>query len=445
MLRGIPPVQAARGDVRDIALSLLDPIYNFFGFGRAAAPMELSASKGGSTAVAYNEPPGRDVRGLLDLHNTSAGFRRVVALVSERVGANPHSLVKLKRELPATHIMRQLWDRPNPYMTGEDWRALDCLYLDSVGEAFVAIIANEAGKIELYPLPPHWVTPVWGELGERVFFRVRLGSEGVEQIWSDSEIVWIKRLDPLNPYGRGSGLARAALDEIETAEYAARHTKAYFYNNATPSAVVGLPGANESQVKSVSDSWKAKTQGLRKAWGAFFVGHKIEVTQMSAPLKDQNVSEVMKMANDEIRMTFGVSPELLGQLASSNRATILEAETIFATNCLEPRLRKLCAAYREHLLPRLPAPYSAGVSLSYVSPIPDNTERRDKIMGERSWAFTINEHRQAAGHPAREDGDVYVMPKALVRVEAAEVQMEGGSQKALPDNVIVLELIKESA
>jgi HK97 family phage portal protein len=425
-------------------LSFFDSISSFFGFGRAAAPVELSGAKGsGVGSGIHNEPPARDVRGLLGLYNTSSGYRRVAALVADRVGSTAYLFAKRERDLPASHPLRKLWDQPNPYMTGAEWRALDCLYLDTVGECFSALVDDGAGHVELYPLPPSWVEPVWGGVGQRVFFRVKLGDSAVEQIWTDSEIVWIKRVDPLNPYGRGSGLGRACLDEIETAEYAARHTKAYFYNSATPPVVIGMPRANPAQVVEFEQRWNDRLQGLQKAWKTHFVNSEMVVHQLSAPLKDQNVTAVMQSSNDEIRMTFGVSPELLGQLASSNRATILEAETIFATNCLEPRLRKLSAGYRERLLRLLPAPYADGVTLTYVSPIPDDVVRRDKVMSERAWAFTINEHRASVGLPERADGEAYMVPANMGRVEAGKLKPAAKTYDAAEPNQVALVLIQD--
>jgi HK97 family phage portal protein len=425
-------------------LSFFDSITNFFGFGRAAAPAELSGAKGsGSGSAVHSAPPSRDVRGLLGLYNTSSGYRRVGALVADRVGSTEAVLAKRQIPLTANHPFRQLWDQPNPYMTGAEWRALDCLYLDNAGECFTALVDSGDGRVELYPLPPHWVTPVWGGIGRRVEFMVKLGDSGVEQKWTDSEIVWIKRVDPLDPYGRGSGLGRACLDEIETAEYAARHTKAYFYNSATPPVVIGLPGANPAQVKEFKQLWNDQLQGLQKAWRTHFTSHNVVVHQLSAPLKDQNVTAVMQSSNDEIRMTFGVSPELLGQLSSSNRATILEAETIFATNCLEPRLRKLYAGYRERLLRLLPAPYADGVTLTYVSPIPDDVVRRDKVMTERSWAFTINEHRASVGLPERADGEAYMVPAKMARVEAGKLKPAAKTYDAAEPNQVALVLIQD--
>lgn len=417
-------------------MSLLQSIASFFGYGRSAAPSELSVAKsGGYGAVPHSEPPARDAKGLLGLYNTSSGLRRVSALVSERVGATPYHMTKRKRPLPDTHPLRLLWDRPNPYMTGAEWRALDCLYLDLAGDVFLALVDRPGGGVDIYPIPPTWVTPEWGGIGQRYFFRLKLGEGGGEQIWTDSEIVWIKRIDPLNPYGRGTGLGRACLDEIETAEYSARHTKSYFYNSATAPVIVGMPKANESQVKAFEQRWNDRLQGFMKAWKTHFINSEITVHQLSAPLKDQNVMGVMQAANDEIRMTFGVSPELLGQLASSNRATILEAETIFATNCLEPRLRKLSAAYRTQLLTLLPAPYAEGVQLDFESPIPDDTARRDRIMSERAWAFTVNEHRAVVGMPPRADGDVYMIPSTIAPRDAAEL---APAERAAPQGLQLL-------
>ena len=51
----------------------------------------------------------------------------------------------------------------------------------------------------------------------------------------------MKDLNPLDPFKRGLGQSEALADEIETDEYAAKFQKRFFFNDATPNLVIGMP------------------------------------------------------------------------------------------------------------------------------------------------------------------------------------------------------------
>lgn len=57
----------------------------------------------------------------------------------------------------------------------------------------------------------------------------------------------MKELNPLDPYKRGLGAAESLADEIETDEYAAKFQKKFFYNDATPTTLISMPGSSKDQ------------------------------------------------------------------------------------------------------------------------------------------------------------------------------------------------------
>ena len=184
------------------------------------------------------------------------------------------------------HPLLDLIDNANPIMTGRTARQVTQTYLDLKGEAFWIMERNGQGMpIELWPVPPHWIIDV-PYLGQP-FFRVNF--QGWQGVIPQTEVVWLKDPDPENPYARGAGIAEALSDELETDEYAAKHTKAWFYNRATPDILVGIQGAGEDQLRAAKQKWENEHKGFYKAFRSHWHSGKMDVVQLSQTFADQQL------------------------------------------------------------------------------------------------------------------------------------------------------------
>ena len=68
---------------------------------------------------------------------------------------------------------------------------------------------------------------------------------------------------------------------------------------------------------------------------------------------------------------------------------------------------------------------SRGVTLGFVSTIPEDLEVKREVMKTAPWAFTVNEWRAAAGCSPRAGGEVYVRhPAKDLEVAAGAVEEE---------------------
>ena len=105
----------------------------------------------------------------------------------------------------------------NAMLSGQACWKVSSIHLDSVGETFWIKERNGAGApVAYWPVPNYWIidTPTPSHRFYRVSFRAWQG------LIPDSEVVWFKDPDPVNPYGRGSGTSQALADELESDEYA---------------------------------------------------------------------------------------------------------------------------------------------------------------------------------------------------------------------------------
>jgi HK97 family phage portal protein len=316
--------------------------------------------------------------------------------------------------------MLRLLARPNDAMTGQAALQLTQVWLDIKGEAFWLIsFAADGTPAQLFPVPPHWVTSVPTTGANH--FTVSVG--GLQLKVEPKSVLWFRDLDPENPYGRGSGVAEALGDELETDEYAAKYIKTWFFNNATPSLIVSFEGATKPQLQEAMDAWEQKHRGTHNAHRTHFAGAKMNAVKLDTAFKDQQLVELRAAMRNTVIQVFGVPPECIGVIEDSNRATIDAADYMMMKGVEYPRVEFLRGELAHQLLPRYPGGDAAVLEAELT--LPDDPGRRLEVMRAQGGAFTLNEWRAEAGHePLRElDGQFpAAMPGQAEPGKLAEVE-----------------------
>lgn len=312
------------------------------------------------------------------------------------------------------HQLLDLLGSFNSFHTGLSGRRVLQQHMDLVGEAFWIIERDRRGMpIAIWPVPPSWVlgTPTVSRPTFRFSFR------GFQGEIPATEVIWFSELDPANPYARGTGTVQALGDDVETDEYAAKHLKALFFNRARPDIIVSPKSddgdsVTEPEIRRLENDWTSRTQGFWRAFKPYFIRRAVEVNEIDQTFPSQQIVELRKFERDTCIQVFGVSPEILGIIASgSSRATVTVAEYIYGRRTLVPRLEAQRATMQERLVPQ----FDERLILGYVSPVAEDTEMEAKARETTPYAFTIDEHRAAGGEEPLPDGrgNIRMVPIAL--------------------------------
>lgn len=306
------------------------------------------------------------------------------------------------------HPLLDVLGKANDFQTGLSMRKVTQLHLDLTGDAFWLKERDALGTvIGVWPIPPSWImaTPTPTFRFFRVSYRAWRGAI------PDTEFVWFNEPDPLNPYGRGSGITQSLSDELETDEYAARHTKAFFYNQARPDLIIspkGGVGLNPSNVERMEQKWLDQSQGFFRAFKPFFLNREVDVKELNANFRNIQLVQLREHERNVIMQTFGVPPEILGVLESSNRATIDAADYFMSRYVIEPRLEFLRSVLQERFAPE----YDEKLIVEYVSPVQDDRAGQLEAAKAAPWALSMDEWREMSGHPKMEDpeaGDIHML------------------------------------
>lgn len=401
LLQGIYP--AGRGEPPPRGTQERLDGYNQMPWLRTCAECVADASASTQWQLFIQKKAGKVVRNRVYQHGNYATRKAIKAELDDR-----NELVEI-----AEHPFLDLViDKGNSFLTGQATRKVTQLHIDLAGEAFWLKQRGtglmKGVTVGVWPIPPHWIlgTPTPSHPFFRVGYRAWVGDI------PDTEVLWMANPDPKFPYGRGSGLAGALSDELETDEYASRFLKQYFYNDATPPFVVSPKGTDAASTISEADarrleySWVSKLQGYWKSHKPMFANRAMDIFEFKRDLRSMQMVQLREHERDVVMQVFRVPPEIFGVLQHSNRATIDSADFIFTTKCLIPRLDFLRAQLQEKMLPE----YDDRLILDYVSPVQEDKGAQLDAAKAAPWALTVNQWLARCGEPEVPGGDVRFVP-----------------------------------
>lgn len=364
---------------------------------------------GGPMVPRWTNPPERNTEEWIRTFRTNPRLAVVERIASDlsfaegklfRVDENGD-----EQEITA-HPFLDFWANPNPLhemSSAALWRLLE-IYLKLKGEGYFIMERDEFRRpAELWPVPTHWVqmTPYQGF----PYYTVRLTNGQLMEVPVDDMFV-MKDLDPYDPFKRGLGQSEALADEIETDEYAAKFQKRFFFNDATPNIIIGMPKSTEEQRKRFLAEWMQRFKGVFQSHGVATVNGDVTVNKIGESMKDMDMVNGRTFLRNAALEHYGVPREIMGITESSNRATSEAAQFIYAQNVLMPILRRREEAINHQLIPW----FGDDLVWHFDDIVPRNQEF-DKAVGLDGWnagLLTKDEAREKLGMPpCKVGGDVY--------------------------------------
>lgn len=326
-----------------------------------------------------------------------------------------------KRKQVRKHRILKLLKKPSPAMLGTAWKMLLQLYTDLVGEWFLWIqFAPEVvdGQVFEFPValhivPPHWM-PQTPKQGEPWFVMQVPGGQRMRLY--PHEVIWHKRPRPLNPYGRGLGIAPSLDDEVSQLDWMNKFNDSFFRQGAHLGTVLGVEDMPKELWDRFRQQFEEKHAGASNAFRTAVVSGKVSATNSVAAHKDLDFNEGVKLKRDVVRQTLGTPPEIHGQTENSNKATSDAASNLHQLYGQYPRCVQQEEALNEYLLPLFG---EEDLVLVWDNPVKETEEQRleKNDRGISRGTITVNDWRQAQGLDPTPDGDVYLIPENVAVVE----------------------------
>jgi HK97 family phage portal protein len=329
-------------------------------------------------AMSFQE---RDRRGDLERHKALA-----------RGVARGH-LVELDE-----HELLNILESPHPQFTGRELRKVQQIHLDLAGESFLWLRRTLDGSRRVAGfevLPPHCVTHSPGRDGAPGHYRIN--NQGASYQVEESEVLWLRHLDPEDLYGRGVGRGQALGNEIDTAESIQEARQATVARGGLPAAVVGVEGEDgEEAAEDLEKEYAERSNSPTSAGWVWFVSGKTSFSTIQQDFQRLQMDETEKGLRDYFRQSYNVPPEIVGDLTASNRSTADAAKYTLAEYSVLPRLEFLRTEYQLRLVPLV----DPDAILDYEDPLPQSWERKHQAMTSSYGPHIFfNEARELGGLP----------------------------------------------
>lgn len=402
----------------------------------------LDKNKSSLRSAGYSSGlPKRGTKELLDAYNNSPNLRRVIKLITADLASTqfylkpPKSGRRMGRNVNTEADV--IYDHPfldwlytgNPLLNGRTGLKQSFVYYLLVGECFWTLLGKKRGPPQWWIInPPHWVRDV-PKPGKSTY-TVQIGNHPVEV---PSEFMfWFKDPDPVDPYGRGSGIGTSLADELDGDEYAAKLLKHVLANKGFVDMMVAVSGSNVETLRDLEQVYNNRHRGFWNTGRAlFFDADRIEAKTVSQTLNELQLLNFRTWEWDALRETFGVPPELLGKMQNSNRATADTAKSIYGERVLDPLMQEFIAA----ITPFMSFwPGLEGYELGFESFVPENADYKLEVMKSNPGAFSINDWRVTAGFGEVTWGEEPVSNTPLLPPAQKAVQKSVVRRALTPEN-----------
>jgi HK97 family phage portal protein len=332
-----------------------------------------------------------------------------------------------------SHPLIDLFENPNPMMSGSQLLEATLIYLGLTGEAFYILERQNEREIpkELWVVDPGRLKEVLDEKSGLVSGWIY--SKGARQIpLQPHEVVFFRYFNPYNDY-RGLAPLQAARSGIEQDFWAGQYNAAFFKNSAQPGGVLETSGnLTDEEYQRLLAQWQDRHGGAPKAHTIALLEGGLSYKQTGLSQKDMDFLEQRKWNREEIMAAFKVPKPELGLYEDVTYATSKTQRKLFWENTLLPKMTLIEFVLWSQMLRHIESG-RIWAEFDYAS-INALQEDRDELVGsaQKLWSMgvplnTINEYL-GLGLPTVEGGDVGYLPFNLAPVG----QEKPSPQKAAP-------------
>lgn len=284
------------------------------------------------------------------------------------------------------HPALSLWNKPNDFMSGFEFREGSQQHQELTGETFwvlnrevvtfpTAMWYVRPDRMEPVPSPDDYLVG-WiytGPSGEQVPLKL-------------TEVIQEKTPDPLDPF-RGAGPVASILANIQQQKYATDYQRNLFINGADPGGVITFPGGTvkmtDREFDEFTDRWRESHQGIARAGAVAVLENGAVFNAAGMSNKDLEYGNLRLANRDEIREAWRMHKSMLGTVEDVNRANAQTAEEVFTGWQIDPRLERRRDTLNHKLLPMFG---DATVEFDFEDPTPTNPEAASNEMVAKATA-----------------------------------------------------------
>lgn len=351
----------------------------------------------GATNIFKTDSPSSDQKAQLQQYEAVS---TLFAIVDGLAGPTSQAEWKLYRKAKAgqrpedreevrSHLALDVWNRPNKFMTRQEFVETIQQHIDLTGEAywFVSSVSGfgKSFPLELWPMRPDAVDPVPHPTKFLAGY-VYTTPDGEKIPYSVDQVIQLRWPDPMDPY-HGRSPVKPLLTDLRATQMAATYNENFFKNGAEPGGIVEVPERlTDEEFDELNARWREQHQGVANAHRvAFLEAGTWKERKFSQ--KDMQFAELRDVNREIIREAYRFPKAMLGTTEDVNKAVAEAAETQLYRNLIVPRLDRIKAALNHYFLPLFYSdPRLVDVEFDYCNPVPDDRQADNEQLTARATA-----------------------------------------------------------
>ena len=330
-------------------------------------------------------------------------------------------------EVFPNHQLTMLFQRPNPYMSGDVVQNYLVQSMHISGDAYLLKQKNEAGQlVALYPLMPENVVPKGSEETLIEYYEYQVKNQKINL---DRDMIAHFRmgLDPSN-HRQGFSPVKTLLREIYGDESAGQMATSILANMGVPSYLITPKdeyGLTEEEGESISKAFQRRTGGKNRGKPLVLSGG-VNIEKLSFSPKDLEIGDLRESFESRVSSVLGIPSIIAGLEVGLKYATYSNAKTLrefFTEQKLIP-LWDMVAQEITHQILKVDYSNSSNLEARYdytdVRALQTDTNEIYERMnlGVQGGWVTVAEARQSVGLPTTPEQDVYLLPSEKITVPA---------------------------
>ena len=330
-------------------------------------------------------------------------------------------------EVFPNHQLTMLFQRPNPYMSGDVVQNYLVQSMHISGDAYLLKQKNEAGQlVSLYPLMPENVTPKGSDKTLIEYYEYQVKNQKINL---DRDMIAHFRmgLDPTN-HRQGFSPVKTLLREIYGDESAGQMATSILANMGVPSYLITPKdeyGLTEEEGESISKAFQRRTGGKNRGKPLVLSGG-VNIEKLAFSPKDLEIGDLRESFESRVSSVLGIPSIIAGLEVGLKYATYSNAKTLrefFTEQKLIP-LWDMVAQEITHQILKVDYSNSSNLEARYdytdVRALQTDTNEIYERMnlGVQGGWVTVAEARQSVGLPTTPEQDVYLLPSEKITVPA---------------------------
>lgn len=308
-----------------------------------------------------------------------------------------------------SHAFLDLWNKPNDFYSGYEFREAIQQHMDLVGEWWILVQRSAVARgiiLGLWPIRPDRMYPV-PSVDKFIAGYMYVSPDGEKIPLGIDEVIQTKMPNPLDPY-RGMGPVQSILTQIDSVKYSAEWNRNFFLNSAEPGGIIEVDKRlSDDEFDEMTKRWREQHQGISAA-------HRVAVIEQGKWVdrkytnRDMQFAELRTLSRDEIMEAYGFPKTMLGIAVDVNRANAETGKEIFDENLTIPRADRMRDMLNTRLLPLVDPAGVKGIEVDYDDPKGDNQEQAnaERQSKTEAWSALV-----LAGADPEEAADVVGLPR----------------------------------